>query len=196
WAKENPWLEVVVDRSPEQFSKENLADFDAIFLYTTGELPWPEGGKLALLDFVQNGGALIGAHCASDTFYEWPEFGELLGGYFNGHPWHEEVGIKVEDPDHLSTQNLPTSFEIVDEIYQFKDWTREGKRVLLSLDTDSVDMTRPTIRREDGDFGITWTRRHGKGRIFYTALGHRPEVWKSTLFQEHLLGGTLWATRK
>ncbi len=196
WAKENPWLEVVVDRSPEQFSKENLADFDAIFLYTTGELPWPEGGKLALLDFVQNGGALIGAHCASDTFYEWPEFGELLGGYFNGHPWHEEVGIKVEDPDHLSTQNLPTSFEIVDEIYQFKDWTREGKRVLLSLDTDSGDLTRPTIRREDGDFGITWTRRHGKGRIFYTALGHRPEVWKSTLFQEHLLGGTLWATRK
>lgn len=196
WAEDNIWLDVVIDRSADRFSHEGLSEFDAVFLYTTGELPWPESGKSALLDFVEKGGALIGAHCASDTFYEWPEFGELLGGYFDGHPWHEEVTIAVEDQNHLATQHLQSEFQILDEIYQFKDWSREEKRVLLSLDTNSVDTTLPTIRRKDKDFGITWTRRHGNGRIFYTALGHRPEVWKSDLFQKHLLGGTLWATRK
>lgn len=196
WAAEDQRFEIVSDRSPERFTAAGLAGFDAVFLYTTGELPWPQGGKQALLDFVANGGALIGSHCASDTFYDWPEFGELLGGWFDGHPWHEKVGVNVEDNNHLSTLHLGEHFEIIDEIYQFKNWDRSDKRVLLSLDTTSVDMQRAGIKRDDGDFGISWTRRHGKGRIFYTGLGHRPEVWRSQLFRDHLVGGTIWATRK
>ncbi|MCH2111989.1 MAG: ThuA domain-containing protein, partial [Planctomycetes bacterium] len=196
WAEKDPRFEVVVDRDPNRFTAEGLAEFDGIFLYTTGELPWPEGGQEAFLEFIEKGGALIGSHCATDTFYEWPAYGELIGGWFDGHPWHEKVGVTVEDSQHLSTTHLQDDFEIVDEIYQFKNWSREGKRVILGLNTDSVDMSRGGIKRKDKDFGISWTRTHGKGRVFYTSLGHRPDVWNSNLFRDHLVGGMLWATRR
>jgi len=186
WARSEDGLEVVVDRDSTRFAKpDGLQSFDAVFFYTTGSPPIGDEGKKNLMKFIREGGAFLGAHCATDTFYDWPEYGDMLGGYFERHPWNEEVSVNVENEKHPATQSLSNPFSIADEIYVFKDWSRDKVgQVLLSLN------------HPDGDFPISWTRKEGKGRVFYTSLGHRPEVWASDLFRRHLLGGTFWATRR
>ncbi len=187
-------FEAVVSRDTANFDADTLATFDGIFFYTTGELPLSATQVENLLTYVSDGGAFIGAHCATDTFYEVPAFGEMIGGYFDGHPWNENVRVTVEQGDHPATEHLGDSFEIHDEIYQFKaPYSREGRRVLLSLDTAAVDMTKPGIKRTDGDFAIAWTRDHGEGRVFYTSLGHGTNVWTDPRFASHLIGGIRWA---
>ena len=111
----------------------------------------------------------------------------------DGHPWHQEVTVRVEDGAHPSTRHLGKSFRIRDEIYQHRDWARDKVNVLLSLDVSSVNMNAPGIKRTDRDFALAWTRQEGAGRVFYTALGHRPEVWEDERFQRHLLAGIGWA---
>ena len=186
-------FEATVTEDCSLLTAENLRNYDAVFFYTTGELPMDEAQKRALLEFVRGGKGFVGAHSATDTFYKWPEYGEMIGGYFNDHPWHQEVTVKVEDPDHPSTKHLPSSFTLNDEIYQFKDWSRGKVHVLLSLDVSSVDLTNPRVKRSDKDFALAWTRTYGQGRVFYTALGHEADVWHDPRFQQHLLGGIRWA---
>ncbi len=170
---------------------KNLDDFRAVVFYTTGELPVDEETKQGLIDFVRNGGGFAGTHCATDTFYKLPEYGEMIGGYFDGHPWHQKVAIKVEDRTHPASIRLGESFEITDEIYQFKQFSRERVHVLMSLDHDSFDVSRG--KRKDNDYAISWTRDYGKGRVFYTALGHRVEVWRDPRFLNHFVTGVRWA---
>ena len=150
-----------------------------------------EETKQGLIDFVRNGGGFAGTHCATDTFYKLPEYGEMIGGYFDGHPWHQKVAIKVEDRTHPASIRLGESFEITDEIYQFKQFSRERVHVLMSLDHDSFDVSRG--KRKDNDYAISWTRDYGKGRVFYTALGHRVEVWRDPRFLNHFVTGVRWA---
>ena len=196
WAEADPRFEVVIDRSAAQFTAEGLAEFDTVFFYTTGELAIPPEGREALLTWIRAGGGFAGSHCATDTFYSWPEYGAMIGGYFDGHPWHEKVGVTVEDPYHVSTRHLGERWTITDEIYQFRDpYDRDNCSVLLSLDTLSVPMDKPGINRKDLDFAVAWTRLEGQGRVFYTSLGHRPEVWKDAAFRDHLVAGVLWAGR-
>jgi type 1 glutamine amidotransferase len=174
-------------------SREGLKKYDAVVFYTTGELPISDEQKSALLDFIRSGKGFVGIHSATDTFYKWPEYGELLGGYFDQHPWHQEVVVNVEDQRHPATHHFGKSFRITDEIYQFKNFSRSRVRVLLSLDANSVDLNKPAVHRTDKDFALAWWRNYGKGRVFYTALGHRPEVWQDERFQQHLLGAVRWA---
>jgi len=171
----------------------NLANYDAVVFFTTGELPMHDEQKTALLEFVRGGKGFVGVHSATDTFYKWAEYGQMIGGYFNDHPWHQEVQIKVEDARHPATAHLPPTFMLNDEIYQFRDWSRSDVHVLLSLDVTSVDVTKPNVKRPDKDFAIAWTRPFGKGRVFYTALGHEPALWSDERFQRHLVGGITWA---
>ena len=192
-AKETGQLEVTVSRDASTLTAETLAEYDAVVFFTTGELPMDEAQKAALLAWVRGGGAFVGVHSATDTFYEWPGYLALIGGYFDGHPWHQEVTVRVENPEHAATRHLGESFRIHDEIYQHREWSRGNVDVLLSLDTGSVDMNARNIRRDDGDFALAWTREEGDGRVFYTALGHRPEVWDDPRFQTHLLQGIAWA---
>jgi uncharacterized protein len=177
-------------------SREQLKKFDAVVFYTTGELPISDEQKAAFLDFVKLGKGFVGIHSATDTFYKWPEYGELVGGYFDGHPWHQDVTVKVEDSHHPATRHLEKSFKIKDEIYQMKNFSRGRVNVLLSLDTTSVDLTLPAVHRTDKDFALAWYREYGKGRAFYTALGHRAEVWQDERFQKHLIGAVRWVTRQ
>ncbi len=177
-------------------NREQLKKFDAVVFYTTGELPISDEQKIAFLDFIKSGKGFVGIHSATDTFYKWPEYGELVGGYFDGHPWHQDVTVKVEDSHHPATRHLEKSFKIKDEIYQMKNFSRGRVNVLMSLDTTSVDLTLPTVHRTDKDFALAWYREYGKGRAFYTALGHRPEVWQDERFQKHLIGALRWVTRQ
>lgn len=190
---ERSGIEVTATEDCSLVSREGLKPYEAIVFYTTGELPMSDEQKAALIDFVKSGKGFVGIHSATDTFYNWAEYGEMIGGYFDGHPWHQEVTIKVEDRQHPATLHLGSSFKITDEIYQFKDFSRERVRVLMSLDTGSVDLTKPGVHRADKDFATAWWRSFGRGRVFYTALGHRPEVWQDERFQRHLLEGLRWA---
>lgn len=180
---------------------ESLEPLAGIVFFTTsgplGRDLLTEAQRRGLLNAVQQGKAFVGIHSATDTFYDWPEYGEMIGAYFDGHPWLADsapVTIKIEDADHPATAGLPASWVLQEETYQFRDpYNRDQLHVLMSLDTTRTDMTQPGIRRTDGDFALAWTKFYGNGRVFYTALGHRPDVWQDLLFQGHLLGGIRWA---
>jgi type 1 glutamine amidotransferase len=182
-------LEVVVTQDLGEVTREKLEGYQGVVFYTTGELGID---REALIDFVKGGGGFAGIHSATDTLYKYAPYGELVGGYFDGHPWHEKVTIRVEDRQHPATAHLGESFELTDEIYQFRDWDRSKLHVLLSLDAAKVDLTRKGVKRTDRDFGLAWTDTLGKGRVFYTALGHREEVWADPRFLTHLVNGIAW----
>ena len=189
--------EAVPSRDAASFEADSLAGFQGVFFYTTGELPLSAAQRDALFAWIEAGGAFIGSHCATDTFYKDERYGLMLGGYFDGHPWHENVSILVEDGAHPSTRHLGSSFEIVDEIYQFKaPYERARNHGLLKLDPATTDLKRAGVNRADKDFAVSWTREQQRGRVFYTSLGHRPEVWRDERFLRHLDGGIAWATRR
>lgn len=171
----------------------NLSQYDAIAFCTTGELPMTEEARNNLIRFVKDGKAFIGIHNATDTFYKFEPYGEMVGGYFNGHPWHQEVGIVVEDRNHPATRHLPEHFTIHDEIYTHRNWSREQTHVLMRLDNKSVDLEKGAGKRDDNDFGMAWCHSFGAGRVFYTALGHGMPTWTDERFHRHLLGGIQWA---
>jgi type 1 glutamine amidotransferase len=178
-------------------SAANLAKFDAVVFMTTStrekDLPVPGNGNHELVDWVRHGGAFVGLHCATDTNYNFAPYVAMIGGTFDGHPWHEEVAALVEDARYPWTACLPASWTITDEIYQFADFRRHPTRVLFSLEHASCDIA--LGKRADKDYAMAWTREWGEGRVFYTGLGHREEVWRDALFQEFLLGGIEWAIR-
>jgi type 1 glutamine amidotransferase len=182
-------FEVVATQDLGEITREKLKAYKGVVFYTTGEL---EIDKEALIDFVKAGGGFAGIHSATDTLYKYAPYGELIGGYFDGHPWHEKVTVKVEDAKHPATAHLGQSFELTDEIYQFRDWDRSKVHVLLSLDATRADMTKKGVKRVDRDFGLAWTDTLEKGRVFYSALGHREEVWADPRFLTHLVNGIAW----
>ncbi|MFT5199165.1 MAG: quinoprotein glucose dehydrogenase [Planctomycetota bacterium] len=196
WAEADDRFSVEINRDVNAFTKEHLAELDAVFFYTTGEIPIPEEGRAELKAFVEGGGGFVGSHCATDTFYEWPWYGRMLGGYFDGHPWGSEstVTVKVEDQVHCSTQHLGEEFTITDEIYQFREpYSRKDQHLLMSLDVEQSPKDVAGIKRTDADFGVSWTRRQNKGRVFYSSLGHRADVWQDERFQKHMVEGLIWA---
>jgi type 1 glutamine amidotransferase len=179
--------------SRREIVAENLKQFDAVFFYTTGPLPLSDTQKADLLGFIRSGKGFAGSHSATDTFYNWKEYGELIGGYFDGHPWHQKITVIVEDKRHPATKHLGDKFEITDEIYQFKaPYSRKNLHVLMRLDMDSV---KNPGKRADKDNALAWTHEVGKGRVFYTALGHRDEVWRDPRFQHHVIGGLRYVFR-
>ena len=175
----------------QRLTVDSFAGVRAVLLFTTGSPPLRPEVRQALLRFVLSGGGFVGVHSATDTWYEVPEYAELVGGVFDGHPWHQRVRIVVEDASHPSTRHLGQGFEITDEIYQFRSWSRDKVHVLLRLDPRSVDVGKG--KRADHDYALSWVRRHGRGRVFYTALGHPREVWEDERFRRHLLEGIRWA---
>lgn len=185
--KKNGFDVVCSQDSRAEIDAENLKKFDAVWFYTTGELPLSDTQKDALLSFVRSGKGFGGCHSATDTFYKWKDYGELIGAYFDGHPWHTKVKVNVEDTMHAATRHLGDSFVITDEIYQFKGpYDRKKLHVLMKLDLSDL---KDKGKRGDMDNALAWTNEYGKGRVFYTALGHREEVWRDERYQRHVLGG-------
>jgi len=168
-------------------------DVSGLVFLTTGEIPLGDDGLNLLIEFVEAGGGFVGVHNAADTLYSYARYGEMLGGYFNGHPWTQEVGVVVEDQSHPSTRHLPARIRVLEEVYTFRDWERKRTRVLMSLDNSTVDLSKGT--RGDNDYALAWCHGFGRGRVFYTAFGHFTRLWREEWFQKHLLGGILWALR-
>jgi hypothetical protein len=175
------------------FNPAFLSRIDCIvFNNTTGSF-FNDDEKAALLSYVQSGGGIVGIHAATDCHYDWPEYGKLFGGWFDGHPWNEQVTIRIEVPEHPACLPVPSPWVIADEIYQHRDWSRKDVCVLMSLDPKGTDFTKPGMKRADKDYGIAWCKMQGKGRVFYAALGHREEVFDAPAYREHLLNAILWA---
>ena len=167
-----------------------LRSYDGIiFANTTGQLPIPD--KEAFLSGIRGGKAFIGMHSASDTYNSRGEvdpFIEMLGGEFQGHG--DQVGVEclVKDREHPSTRHLGESFCLErEEIYLFKNYDRGRVHDLLVLDKH------PNKKAQLGHFPVSWCRLYGEGRIFYTSLGHREDVWENANYQKHILGGIKWA---
>jgi type 1 glutamine amidotransferase len=189
-------FEVIATEDTSEFSAENLKRYAAVMFYTTGELPMSGAEKTALLDFVHSGRGFLGVHSAADTFYTWPGYLDLIGGYFNGHPWHQAVTIEVADPSDPLVAFLGNSLQFEDEIYQISDFDYRGSHVLLRLDPSSVNLGKPGVHQRSYGWPLAWTRFYGQGRVFYTALGHAASVWEDARYQRILTNAILWSMRR
>lgn len=190
---------IVDAESTGTIDKETLKNFDVVLFFTTGNPMTPEQTR-DLVDWVKAGGAFAGTHCATDTLYGDAAYGNLIGGYFSGHPAIQTIKVKVDDPKHPAAAAFEDGQDYKDEMYvfglsgQFKEqpYGRKKVNVILSIAPGSFDLQK-TAPRPDGDYAISWSREEGKGKVFYTSFGHRQEVWKDERFQKHLFGGLTWA---
>jgi type 1 glutamine amidotransferase len=194
-ARNSGVFEVTATEDTSEFSTENLKRYAAVMFFTTGEPPMSGAEKTALLNFVLSGRGFLGVHSATDTFYTWPDYLDLIGGYFNGHPWHQAVNIDVVDPGDPLVAFLGNSFQIEDEIYQISDFDYRRSHVLLRLDPSSVDLSKPGVHQRFYGLPLVWTRFYGQGRVFYSALGHEVSVWQDVRYQRLLSNAILWSMR-
>jgi type 1 glutamine amidotransferase len=180
-----------------EYNAKNLNDFDAVVFYTGGTLEMDEQKKADFLSFIHDDGkGFIGIHSATITFTKWPEYGEMLGGYFDEHPWGTfDAPITVEDAGFPGMKQWPKSFTLKDEIYQMKNFSRENTRVLMRLDAGKLDLANPKVHRKDKDFAVTWAKMYGKGRVFYSTLGHVESNWDKPGMQKMWLEAIKWAMR-
>ena len=189
-------FEVIATEDLSEFSPANLERYAAVMFYTTGEIPMSGVQKTALLDFVRSGRGFLGVHSATDTFYTWPDYLDLIGGYFNGHPWHQGVTIEVADAADPVVAFLGNSLQLNDEIYQISDFDYRGSHVLLRLDQSSVDLSKTGVHQRFYGWPLAWKRFFGEGRVFYSALGHEASVWQDPRYQRILTNAILWSARR
>jgi type 1 glutamine amidotransferase len=173
----------------------SLANVDAIFFLGHRDVPIDDKQKAELLAFVkEDGKGFVAAHTATTAFLDWPEFGELIGGRYDGHPWGSAAGTVInEDPAFPATKHFGGApFPFTDEFYQAKDYSREKIHVLLRLDVSKMPPNQD-VHRTDGDFPLVWTKTYGKGRVFYSALGHAASTWDNRDVQVMYLEALKWA---
>ena len=212
-------FECVISDDLANFEPPAINQFDAIFFNnTTGDLftgkafeqcakPTPKEEQAAatarirknLVGFVKGGKGLMGNHGAADCSYGWKQWGEMVGGYFIGHPWGK-IFVTNDDPANaVNAAFKGQGFEISDEIYTFGPsrslkWDAYGRsvsRVLLSVDIEKSKITKGP--REDNDYGLSWIKSHGKGRTFYCAFGHDRRAFVNPAVLQHMLDGLQFA---
>lgn len=194
-----------VEAALQKLSPANLKNYDAVlFASTTGDLPLPD--KQGFLDWIAAGHAFIGIHAATDTFHGFRPFIAMIGGEFEHHGPQVSVECINHDSAHAAGKPVPAKWTVFDEIYQLKSFERAKVHGVLSLEKLQVD--NDVTKQVPGDWPIAWSKMHGKGRVFYTSLGHREDMWDPTwkdkdgrkndperakIYQQHVLGGILWA---
>ena len=152
--------------------------------------------KADMMAFIHDDGkGFVGIHAALDTNYTWPEYGEMIGGWFDQHPWGTfNAPIMNEDPSFPAVRHFPHAFVKYDEIYQPKAWSRDKVNVLLSLDPAKLDYAdNPRVHRTDHDFAVAWSKMYGKGRVFYSTLGHTEESWQDPDLRKMYFEAIKWA---
>jgi type 1 glutamine amidotransferase len=188
-AGERAW-QLVATEDAATFSDAGLEPFDVVvFLSTTGDV-LGDSQQAALERFVRSGHGFVGIHAASDTEYDWPWYGALVGAYFRAHPAVQSATVRVDDASHAATSALPALWTRVDEWYAFQTNPRSYVNVLLTLDESSYT---PGEGSMGADHPIAWYHAYDGGRSFYTALGHTRECYGEALFIAHLAGGIEWA---
>jgi len=149
--------------------------------------------KKSFEEFVRSGKGLVGFHGALGAFYKWPPYGEMIGGYFDKHPWVQKIRVKLDDPAHpLCAAFAGKAFELKEETYVFREpYSRDTARVLLTLDTTSVDAAKGG--RKDGDYALAWIKPYGQGRVFYCAFSHFEENFLNAALLRFYLDGMQYA---
>lgn len=172
------------------FTRDNLRNYDIVMFYTTGALPISQPD----LDYFLNtwlktkGHGVLGFHSATDTFKEYEPFWDMIGGSFNGHPWGSKttVTISIHEPDHPLMQPFGEEFVIRDEIYQYRHWQPKKVRVLMSLDMEKCEPSKPY------HVPVAWVKSYGEGRMYYSNLGHNNETWTNEAFLKSIAVGVDW----
>lgn len=219
--RERPCPSNVADLS--MIDSNFLAQFDAIMMSTNGELPFTDQGKQALVDFVRNGKGILFIHQAQVTLYGFKPWGEMLGAYAGmlppfdtGNASKRPAVLKIEDRKHPAVRHFPKHWTLHDEFAQFAKvawdaaspdenlgptgipipmgFSRDRVKVVLSIDTDRTEFTgAPSSWQKGGDYPVAWYQLFGKGRTFYTSLGHRADLWTSDPhFKTHVVGALKW----
>jgi type 1 glutamine amidotransferase len=185
----------VPDANQKSVNYKTLNDFDAILFYGIGELELTNQQKADVLSFIkEDGKGFVGVHTAITAFYGWPEYGEMIGGYFDDHPWTIlDAPVIVEDPSFPAMKAFPKAFTARDEIYQVRNFSRDRVRVLARLDPAKLDLKNPRVHRTDNDFAVAWARSYGRGRVFYSTFGHTEESWDDPAMQTMWVEAIKWA---
>jgi sugar phosphate isomerase/epimerase/type 1 glutamine amidotransferase len=197
-------FEVVISRDPAVFEKENLSQFDAVFLNNTVGNQFTDSKlRQNLLEFVYGGGGLMGMHGTAVAFWnwdgggdDWPEFGRMLGGRGAQHrDAQEKCFMKMDSPGHPLLASFPKEgFELSDEFFRVGDpYSRDRVRVLFSIDTEKTDLGAKPPEREDQDYAAAWVRHYGRGRVFYTTFGHNPYLFWDPAMLKFYLAATQFA---
>ncbi|QJE98511.1 ThuA domain-containing protein [Luteolibacter luteus] len=213
-------FETVISDDLSNFEPKTIDQFDAIVFLSTTMNPFaPSGDELKAMDdkakkdaekkverlqkslmaFVKGGKGFVGIHAATDTFYDWSDYGDMIGGYFDGHPWGAgtQVSIKVEpgqEKHPLVAMFDGQNVDFKEEIYQLKaPYDSKKVHMLLRLDPEKSDMNVQGLKREDKDWGVAWARSWGKGRVFYCSLGHNHDMYWNPKVLRHYLAGIQWA---
>lgn len=195
-------FEVTVTKDGGQITPENLRQYKALFFYTQGDIdkegldkqpPVSKEHRAAILDFVHNGGGFVGTHCGgADTFHNWVEgahkpFLDMVGGEFKGHGAQQVSRVEVVDPSFPAVAHLPKQFSLNDEWYTYNGF-HKNMHVLIMLETEGMKgglYQRPP-------YPITWCSTYGKGKVFYTGMGHREDVWENPAYQEMVGKAVQW----
>ncbi|WP_091291950.1 ThuA domain-containing protein [Amycolatopsis xylanica] len=173
------------------FTDANLKRFNAVvWLSTTGDV-LNAAQQAAFERYVKAGGGYVGVHAASDTEYDWPWYGNLVGAYFAAHPQIQQADVRVEDHAHPSTVDLPSTWKRTDEWYNFRQNPRGKVHVLASLDEKSYEPGNGAM----GDHPTAWCHTNAGGRSWYTGGGHTQESYTDPAFRSHLAGGIRYAAK-
>ena len=191
--------EVFLSQDFHDLEGDACKKYDAIVFYTSGN---PLISREPLIKWIRGGGAFIGIHSATDSFREdkgipgWPEYVKMIGAAFVTHKDQRVATLKIDVPDHPATKMLEQGWKLQDEYYLFGDtFLAESSQLLVSVDTEKTSEAdlKAMGMRPGSVVPIAWTRTEGKGKVFYTSLGHREDVWTNPAYQKHLLGGIAWA---
>jgi uncharacterized protein len=197
------WEDRISAYCAEKLAMDKIKDYDGfVFCNTTGDLPFPDAQ--GFIDLVKKGKAFIAMHSGSDTFHKFRPYIDMLGGEFETHKAQVDIQPIVHDRKHPAGEPFPDGFGVFDEIYIIKSFSKENVHGILGLDAHPNEKT-------PGYFPVSWVRQFGEGRVFYTSLGHREDVWDPTwkantaerknppavaeIYQQHVLGGIRWALR-
>ncbi|MDC8004235.1 ThuA domain-containing protein [Aureisphaera galaxeae] len=178
----------IVDATEDatKFTDENLKQYVAIvFLNTTGDV-LNESQQQAFTHYMRNGGGFIGIHAATDTEYDWPWYGKMVGAYFESHPDQQKATLNSDNLIHPATRWIPKVYEHFDEWYNFKN-VQPDLDILVTVDESTYHGGKHGTQHP-----ISWSQIYDGGRVFYTALGHTKESYKNKYVLTHILGGLEW----
>jgi type 1 glutamine amidotransferase len=187
----------------DKMAMDKIKDYDGfVFANTTGDLLFPD--RDGFVELIKGGKAFVAIHSGSDTYHPFRGYVDMLGGEFATHKAQVEIQPILHDPAHPATKPIPTGFRVFDEIYIIKTFEKAKVHGLMGLDAHPNEKT-------PGYFPVSWCKGFGQGRVFYTSLGHREDVWDPTwkadskdrkntpeiahIYQDHILGGIKWALK-
>lgn len=197
------WNDKIKAYMADKMAMDKITDYDGfVFANTTGDLLFPD--RDGFVELIKGGKAFVAMHSGSDTYHPFRGYVDMLGGEFETHKAQVEIQPILHDPAHPATKPIPTGFRVFDEIYIIKTFEKAKVHGLIGLDSHPNDKT-------PGYFPVSWCKEFGQGRVFYTSLGHREDVWDPTwkadtkdrkntpeiahIYQEHILGGIKWALK-